>query len=72
VLPCMFVISAPSGKHFNLRVGFIIGESGRENQTLKYIGWKYFTRFQYFWSRFQSNQTLQNWAYMQKTWWFNC
>ena len=41
VLPCMFVISVPSGKHFNLRVGFIIGESGRENQTLKYIGWKY-------------------------------
>lgn len=72
VLPCMFVISAPSGKHFNLRVGFIIGESGRENQTLKYIGWKYFTRFQYFWSRLQSNQTLRNWAYMQKTWWFNC
>ena len=41
VLPCMFVISVPSGKHFNLRVGFIIGEPGRENQTLKYIGWKY-------------------------------
>jgi len=38
VLPCMFVISVPCGKHFNLRVGFIIGESGRENETLKYIG----------------------------------
>ena len=38
VLPCMFVISVPCGKHFNLRVGFFIGEPGRENQTLKYIG----------------------------------
>lgn len=73
VLPCMFVISVLGKKHFNLSVGFIIGEPGNGNQTLviKYIGCKYFLPPGLV-LLVAIKPNLAKLSMMQKTRWFNC